>query len=104
MPYTPAALGPGLRAKLFYARASEADLALVHDFVRLRLGRNTFNAGADAAPAITLPLPLLYSFRSAIIGSTFAARRAGTQQASREMNNSRAPTAVIVSGSVACTP
>src|SRR5262247_79176 len=45
-----------------------------------------------------------YSYLSAIIGSTFAARRAGIQQASRATPASKTDTPMKVSGSVAVTP
>src|SRR5579863_5348100 len=40
-----------------------------------------------------------YSWRSAVIGSTFVARRAGQKEAKRPANSSRAATAMNESGS-----
>src|SRR6058998_1655181 len=45
-----------------------------------------------------------HSYLSASIGSTFAARRAGSQQAVNATATSRPVTAANVNGSVGCTP
>ena len=47
---------------------------------------------------------ITHSYRSASRGSTQAARRAGTQQASRATPTNRTPTPISVSGSVGWTP
>jgi hypothetical protein len=45
-----------------------------------------------------------YSYRNAVIGSTFVARRAGTQQAAKATKVSNTAITLSVQGSVALTP
>lgn len=67
--------------------------------LRWSLGTVTFKQ-----PLKRFALRCVYSWRSAIIGSTFVARRAGIQQASNATTSSSVAMTVSVSGSVGLTP
>jgi hypothetical protein len=70
----------------------------------LRIQRHDHAAVPQAQIRVNQGRRRLQSHRSAIIGSTFVARRAGSQQATRATANNSAAINAKISGSVALTP